>query len=85
MSRRPRMNWQRGVLVTVHSGDTVQPHQPFGSDAATAAHYWREYSLALILPRRFPEHVSDADITATIRHVVATEWLPWELDFSGME
>jgi hypothetical protein len=41
---------------------------------------WDEYSLALILPRRFPEHVSDADISATLRHVARTERLPWEID-----
>jgi hypothetical protein len=85
MARRPRMNWRAGQVVQLRRGDTVQPHQPWGSDAYIAARYWREFALGLILPRHFPEHVSDADIEATIRHVVATEWLPWELDFSGME
>lgn len=41
---------------------------------------WDNYALALILPRRFPEHVSDADISATLRHVAATERLPWEIE-----
>lgn len=41
---------------------------------------WDAFALALILPRRFPEYVSDADISATLRHVARTERLPWEID-----
>lgn len=41
---------------------------------------WDEYALALILPRFFAEHVSDADIDATVRHVARTERLPWEIE-----
>jgi hypothetical protein len=40
---------------------------------------WDDFALALILPRHFPEHVSDADISATLRHVAATELLPWTI------
>lgn len=41
---------------------------------------WDEYALALILPRFFAEHVSDADIDATVSHVAATTPLPWSID-----
>jgi len=41
---------------------------------------WDEYSLALILPRRFPEWTDDADISATLRHVARTERLPWTIE-----
>lgn len=60
-------------------GEIPPRHQPFGSVAAEVAYHWRQFSLALILPQRFPEHVSDADIEATVRHVVATEVLPWTI------
>jgi hypothetical protein len=75
---RHRM-YVRATFGELHA-ERVQRHQPFGSDAATCAHYWREHALALHLPRHFPEYVSDADIEATVRHCVATERLPWEVD-----
>jgi len=61
---------------------SIDARHPFGSDAYHVAYYRDLYALALILPRHFPGHASDADIEATVRHVVATEWLPWELEIS---
>jgi hypothetical protein len=72
------MNWRLGQVVQLRRGDTVQPHQPFGSDAYACAYHWNEHALALHLPRHFGGHVSDEDIEATVRHVAATEYLPWE-------
>jgi len=59
--------------------EDVQSHQPWGSVEYTTARIWREYALALIVPQRWPDYVSDADIDATMRHVAATERLPWEI------
>lgn len=41
---------------------------------------WDELALAMILPRFFAEHVSDADIDATVKHAWRTQRLPWEID-----
>jgi hypothetical protein len=58
----------------------MDTQHPWGSNAYTVARFGNEYALALILPRHWPGHVSDADIEATTRHVVATEFLPWEIE-----
>jgi len=76
MPRKPRMYWQRGAAMEVRA-EKRPLHQPFGSEAATCAYYWNLHALALHLPRHFGGHVSDEDITATVRHVVETEELPW--------
>jgi len=63
---------------TLHR-DPLLDFYSWGSDAHRLAYWWNQYALALILPRSFPDYVSVADIEATTRHVVATEYLPWEV------
>jgi hypothetical protein len=67
-----------GSETTVKLKNAWPIYQPAGSVARAEAILWNEYALALILPRHFPEYVSDEDISATIRHVAATERLPWK-------
>lgn len=39
---------------------------------------WDNFALCLVLGRRFPGHTDDADISATLRYLAATEVPPWE-------
>ena len=39
---------------------------------------WDTYALCLVMPRHFPEYVDSADISATLRHLAATEVPPWQ-------
>jgi hypothetical protein len=38
---------------------------------------WDDYALALVFPRRVPEWIDDAEVSARLRKLAATEVLPW--------